>query len=364
MQHSAIAVTLSAFVLPAAALVSQGVSKAQAYLPADHHNRVFVDLHMMRETGVWDELTVGPMKMMITQGEQAMGVDFETLNRITMVPMATKQTEGRRSRGPSQQVVVFEGKGELEMPGFVLNDESYVESKIGEVTVRRKETWGDEVFFQPSPDVQVFGATALLQSVLEGEKRMGVPCADILSLLSSRRKGLLFHAVVHLQDMALNDEIIAGIRGDEQWPEGGEPRYMSIAISAIGDPDDPNLQAELVFRHALEGDSVAVTKKRFGSLIEQAKAIPQARMLKPVLEKIETAVDQGDLSYRVDLGRGRQAAGTLAMGVLPWLMMGTEVEVEEVPAAEAAPAPVPAPKPVEPGGAGKGKGKGKAKFRE
>lgn len=351
---------ISAATLPAQA-DPKPVPRPAQFLPTDYHNVLFADFAQLRESGVLDELRVGAGGMMLQQLEQGMGLELDSLQSITMVPVAPPGSEDVRM-GRTMTVMVLEGVTELDPPRMV---GGYTDDKIGAFDVKRSDSsWKNEVFVQPSPKVQVIGETDLVRPVLEGKLGSGQSCPDILSLLSTRRAGLLCYATIHLADRALNRHMVDSLFGDEEWPENGQPQYMFLDIRAIGDPDDPNVQVEVVFRHLRGGENVDLTQKHFDALLAKAKEIPQMRMLMPLLQKIQRSRDKSDLVYQLDLGRGRAAAGNLAMALAPLMFMGASAEpapvVVEAVEAEAVVEEEPAPEPAKKkGGGGNTKGNGR-----
>jgi len=363
MRHLPLTVALSLVALPA-----QDAFQSRNFLPSDYHNVVQVDFHQLRETGVWDELETGVMKVLLGQLESGLGLQLSALDRLTMVPMRPEPTaegdgDGARMSGPrTLTITIYEGNAELDVPDRILNDAGYAEEKIGQYTVRHRARWSDEVFFQPDPKVQIEGSTALLRPMLEGKANPGMPCADLMSLMSDRRDGLLFHAAIHLEDEEINNGAREMIFRDVEWPEGDAPQYMVIRCGAAGDPDDPNVELEVVLRHETESEGMAITERAVDNLFEKAMAEPQMLMLKPLLQGVARSRDGSDLSFQWDLGRGRAAAGRLTGLIMPLFLFGTTTREVGAPGAAAGlaePLPVaeppPPPKPVKAGEKGKEK---------
>ncbi|MCA8978200.1 MAG: hypothetical protein KDC98_25960 [Planctomycetes bacterium] len=328
-------------------LPAQEAFKANQFLPGDYHNLVHFDLARLRQSGVWDELGVGVSKMYLGMIENQVGLPFDDLDRVTMVPMA-RPRDADDDHGPSQvHVVVFEGNKALDVPRDVAIS-PFESETIGTCKVMRSQRWEDVLFYQPRPELQVRGATALLRPVLEGKPSLGMPCADILSLMSGRGDSL-FHMVINLADDRLNDDALETLFPDTEWPEGGKPQYMLLRLAAVGDPDDPHVVFEAVLRHALAGDALAISEKGIDTLLAKGVEHPELRLIRPLLEKIERSRDRTDLTLKIDLGRPRAAVGTLMTVMVPLMMVGTTVQrqqvVEIAPAAEAKPEPAD-PKPV------------------
>lgn len=340
-------------VLLAAALPAQDAFQARKFLPVDYHNVVHVDLARLRATGIWDELEVGMLKVVLGQMEKEAGFALEHLDRLTMVPQGSKPDPDGDGGPRNHHVLVFEGNSELAVPDRVARSSSYAAETIGDQEVMRRDRWFDEVFFRPRPEVQVYGSTELLRPMLEGRVGPGVPCADIMSLMAGREDALL-HFVAHLADEQLNDRVLKDLFPDAEWPEGDRPQYLMMHLSAVGDPDDPHVEFEAVLRHVKAGDGMAVTSAAVDALLERVAKEPQLRLVAPLLKNVERSRDRTDLTLRLDLGRARTAAGRIAMFVMPLMMMGRAVEtVEAVEILEEDVAEPPPPPPPEKKGAGK-----------
>ncbi|MCA8950117.1 MAG: hypothetical protein KDE27_11490 [Planctomycetes bacterium] len=334
-------------VLPFVTLLLTGLSaqepfRANAFLPADYRNVVGVDFASLRDTGVLDELSAGVAKLALAQAEAALGVPFAALDRLTMVPRARPAAEdGAEERGPSQQsVMIIEGNREMDPPPFVV-DGSYQDAEVGGREVKRREAWGDELFYQPRPSVFVSGSTAMLEPMIAGKVGPGMPAADVMSLLSSRKDRLLLYFVMDLADEKLNGDTRDGLFDGAEWPADQAPQFLFARLFAAGDADDPSIGFEVVVRHAQPGEGLDVSGKAIDGLLQKGQEMPQLRMLAPVLGSVKKSRDVSDLCYRWDLGRARTAAGTLATVLLPMLMLGRAVEAQAVAApVQAAPVPV------------------------
>lgn len=319
------------------ALPAQEAFNAKQFLPNEYENIVRVNMKTLRDTGVWDELEAGLLKLFFGQMEQEAGFALESLDRLTVVPLTRKGDGGMSAR--QEQVLILEGNTELDIPNRVARNATYVDESIGIYDVKRRERFGDEVFFRPRPEVQIYGSTALLRPVLEGRPSAGMPCPDIMSLMAGRSDALVY-GVLNLADETLNKRMVPTLFPDAEWPEGDGMKFLMFRVNAIGDPDDPNVELEVVIRHDTDGEGLAVTEKAVAARLDQAKKVPQLRLFAPLLKDVVQTRDRGDLTLKLDLGTGRTAAGRLSMLMAPMMMMGTTVEARPVPVgAPAAEAP-------------------------
>ncbi|MCR9246453.1 MAG: hypothetical protein NXI31_15575 [bacterium] len=364
--------TLAALAItPLAAQVSptpERPFRADRYLPVDYRNLVFVDLATMRETGIWDELEVGMLKLVLNQLEREAGFPLARLDRMTMIAEVS-QPEGDSGRSPRPlDVVVFEGNAELAVPDKITGSDRYEDDAIGGQDVLRRKSWSNELFFRPRPEVQVIGSADLLTPALTGERKLGRPCPDILSLLAMRKQSLFYFAL-DMGEAAMNERMTGALFPDVEWPEGDGLQFLMVHASAVGDPDDPNVQLDVVLRHAQAGDGVEVTKAAVEGALKRFGTEAQFRLIAPLLKKVAITTDRGDVMLKLDLGRGRAAAGRLAMMALPLLAGGAPQQARAAKAKAVAeevvkrPVAVPKPAPERPAGEGKGKGKGNGNER-
>lgn len=327
---------LAPFVLALSSLAAQQPFKASDWLPDDYRNFVQVDLKALRDQGVWDELESSALKMLFTMMEKEAGFALTALDRVTQVAMFPADAPPGQD---AQRVVVLEGNEELPVPERIARSTSYQPAKVGEFEVMRSVR--DWLFFRPRPEVQVEGDLAVLQHTLEGKPGLGAPCADILSLRSTRKTSLIEFAVDLTAELP-RQQVLGKLFAGHEWPAGDAPQLVYGRLHGTGDADDPHVVCEVVLRHLKAGEGLATTAKALDELFAKAQEVPQAAMLRPLIAAIERSTDHGDLILKLDLGRARDAAGKLAMAMAPLLLAGERVEAQNVPAVPA-PAPPPAP---------------------
>ena len=113
------------------------------------------------------------------------------LDRVTMVA----ETPVEKGMGVAvRQVCVLEGNEKLGLPNSVARG-PWRKETVGAYEVHRRTGTNDETFVCPRPELQVSGATDVVQPVLEGKPHTGQACADVLSLLSGRGDNLAYLAM-------------------------------------------------------------------------------------------------------------------------------------------------------------------------
>jgi hypothetical protein len=330
---------LSAACFVAALLPAQDPIPTRAFLPDDHRHVMFADMKALRERGIWDDLEASVLKLFFAQIEKEAAVKLRELDRVTMGAETPVQREGGGM--DVRQVAVIESSTELALP------ESVTRGSWNKDAVNGHEIWrharNDEVVARPRPEVRVVGSAALVEPVLEGKPHTGLPCADVMSLLSGRGDNLAYLAV-DVDNPVLRDAFLKRLFPDATWPEGDGPKFLLLRLRAIGEADDPHLEVEAVVRHTKAGDGLAATGKAVDAVLETMQKDPALRGLKPMWSKLQRATDRGDLVLRVDLGRSRDAVGTLALLMTPIFKPHTvessvEVQVQPQPQPQAQPKP-------------------------
>lgn len=306
---------------------------AKAFLPDDHRMVAHVDFQTLRERGIWDELQASAMKLVFQQMEKEIGFPIASLDRVWMVG-EIRPDEGGRAR--SLEVTVLEGNTAL-TPAQASRS-NWKKDTVGGHDVLRQDH-RDNLLVQPRPELVVQGSEPLVRPVLEGKPFRGMPCADILSLLSGRKDQLAWF-VFDVTSPEMKKNALGRMFPGTAWAEGEEPTFLCLRLVVSGDADDPHLGLEGVMRHAREGEGVAVSERAADEWLERLRKEPTMRASLPILKRVEKQRDRADLVYSVDLGRARDAVGHAATLVVP--LFRPRVEAAQVaPAVEAAPAADP-----------------------
>ena len=314
-------------------LPAQAPLTGKAFLPADHKNIASVDLAAMRAKGIWEELEVSLLQLVFKQMEKESGFTLRALDRVTMVSFPGEEA-GMASR--SRDVRILEGNLALGLPESVR--QNWQPLTIGAHDARQR---GGDLAVCPRPELLVYGSESLVRPVLEGTPHSGLPSPDVMSLLSGRVESLAWF-VMDAADPLLRKNVLGKLFPGTEWPAEQGPSFLCARLVATGDPDDPHLGLEVVVRHATDGQGLAISRQAMADALARLVAMPQLRLQKPLLQRIEQKQDRSDLVYSVDLGRVRDAVGHVA--ALGMLLLVAE-RVDTVQAVQAVPAvPVPAPK--------------------
>src|SRR5262245_21467272 len=187
-------------------------------LPDDYRNVAVIDFAAMNERGVWEELDVPPLSIMLRAIEKESGFRLRDLDRMTMV-MCPDPDESRVDR-----LVALEGNRPLALSPSVRQNWS-TETIGGHEVRRRKNEWMDDVVYQPGPEVTISGPALLLEPVLAGKRRSGQPCPDVMSLLSPRANRLAWMVVDVANGLAKRD-VLGTLLPRATWPEDDTPAFV------------------------------------------------------------------------------------------------------------------------------------------
>lgn len=337
------------FLVPAAAYAQQAPTVHNFCFP-DYDNVIDVDLKRMRDTGVWDDLQASALKLALGQLDREMGFRLDDVDRL-LAMVRELPTEDGSSRPGHEELLLFEGNKELPWPKE--GREQHV-TQIGPATVRAHSETSSSMSVRVGK-LALTGRRTGIEPVLRGKPHNGMPCADVMSLQADRR-GLLAFCAFHLASettaatietrRTMPYEALQAALPGVEWPDDDQPTFVALRLRLQGDEADPRLDLELVLRHAKAGDGLAQTEQAVDAALARVAAMTEMRMFAPLLKKVERTRSGADAIWRVDLGRSRDAAGTVG-SVLGMLLVGRPQAAVE---AGALPVPRPAPRPVPEGG--------------
>jgi hypothetical protein len=330
MIHCLLTVTLCL-----AAAFGQQAPTARSFCFPDYDNVFDVDLKQLRESGVWDDLGASALKLIIGRFDDEMGFRLEHVDRLMAVVRVLPKDEGR-SRPGHEEVLLFEGNRELPWPKE--SGETH-ETQVGAGTLRGHSEHSSRVSVRVGK-LALAGHRSAIEPVLQGKPHNGMPCADVMSLQADRRGWLAFGGFRLAPETPPHEALHAALP-DVEWPADDQPTFVAFRLRIKGDELDPRLDLELVLRHAKVGEGLGLTEQAVDAALAKVAAMPAARMFVPLLEKVERSRSGTDAIWRVDLGRSRDAAGTIGT-MLGFLLVGLPVAVEAAPAA-AVPVPMPVP---------------------
>jgi len=347
---------LAVLVSLATALLGQGkMLKARQFLVDGYGSVMTIDMKKVRDRGVWDELYGSPVlrALLRTIYTFQAGVSIDAIDQVTMVPHVPIDA-GPEDRG--YVIITIEGNSGLD-EDFSAYQGRYTETKVAGYTVLHDEWVKGEAIAKVSPKLLVFGPTAMLVRVLEGEPRSGLPSGDVLSFTAGK-PNLLGYFVGDIQKDSANRQLLTELLPEVSWPDGDAPTFFCIRLMVFGDEDDPHLQLEVILRHGKNGEGIVVSERVVAAALDRLMKVTEMRLFLPLLKKIKYERDRTDAIWRLDLGRARGFGGTLGVA-LPALMVYAglqeaeavggvgNVQVEEVEGVNDVAQPIPV-KPIKP----------------
>ena len=135
---------------------------------------------------------------------------------------------------------------------------------------------------------------------------------------------------------------------DETWADAEDP-VVAVALRVYEHPKTGALSAELLVRHENGAKGPALLESKLKAAVAAAAAAPEARAVRALIGAVTTRIDGRDVIAALELGTGREAAGTLSklavvIGTFGLVAAPAEVpaepvmlEVEGVPLAEPVP---------------------------
>jgi hypothetical protein len=307
--------------LPAIAAAQQH-PPATAFLPDEPQAEIFVDFKTMRDRGVWEEVERTLLAPAFRQREKELGLSLDGLDRLYMWARAS----GEPQRVQGVRILT----GSVGLPPSV-NGEHWTNGTIGDYEAKVLAN-GPIVMVRVGTDMLVEGDRELIEPVLLGKAKAGRPGPDQLSLLSGRTTELL-HAFVDL-DAALQGKGEFGFLKEIQYPEDDRATHLVFRVSTQRDGDDERLLLEAVVRHRKGEKGLELTEAGARKWLAEMQKHPRLAALKKIWSAVVVARDGADLTAKLDLGRPREAVGTMAQLMAP-LFVG-QAEAREQAAREAA----------------------------
>ncbi|MBK8098088.1 MAG: hypothetical protein IPK26_13335 [Planctomycetes bacterium] len=280
------------------------------FLP-DCEQLMFLDLKQLREREIWDELQATAIGLALPGLERELGGPIADLDR------AFVNSVWRGDGKPPQTLTILQGNQGLGLPESITRNQAWKRDAIGEYPVFVRQRGEDaDLVATPRPELRIEGARDLIAPVLEGKPWNGKPGADVQSLLSGRGEHVAY-LVVTTTDQTVRQRTFGRLFGEVEWPDDDVPTHLLFRVRITGERDDPHLEIEAVIRHRLGKAGLEASEAAAKKLFEELQTHPRFAALKTLWQSIELRREAQDLVARKDLGRTRQAVGTLALMLAP-----------------------------------------------
>jgi hypothetical protein len=330
----------------AGALAAQQPPTAQSFFPTEYQSEFFVDFAKMRAIELWDGLPRPILAALLSGFSENYGFDIEDVDQLRGSMVLPEK------RGRQQTVLAMIGKESVRLPTF--GDDSPFEVDETEIggrkVIRARPTWDENdpgtLYYSPRDGFLVTGHDPLVRPAIVGERKGGVPSAEILR--HTAQPNLIAFFASHL-NAAMREDMPPPVGAD--WLVEDDPlTFMMYALQATGEDGDEDVSfyGLLQCERGTHGSELIEKKIREGLVTLQNHR--QFGAFKQHWEKVQVERDGREVRVRLSLGSPRRAGGALAQILGPMLMLGA-VEQEVIVEPAAAP-------PKAAGGADRGKGKG------
>lgn len=312
--------------LPALLLAEGGRAQrwtAAAFRPETPQMEIRVDFARLRDRGIWDLVEHSLLVPLLQMAEKEMGFGLGDLDDFRVwvhVPAPAGDGEGAPAerRPPVHRAVAFQGA-----VAFPPASADWTEDEIGGQPVRWQ---GSEFGALAGGAVLAIGSRELIEPILRGERKGGLPCAEELSLLASREQPLL-HLYADL-DAARRADGGFGFLTEIEYPAGDEARHLMIRLDSLGDVDEQQLVLKATVRHARGEEGRVATQSAAREWIDEMKGHRQLGALQRIWSAIEFEREGTDLHARLVLGSPREALGTVAQVLVPIFALREMAQVE------------------------------------
>lgn len=324
----------------------------RAFVPPEPRSEIAADFKAMRDTGVWDGITVSIAGTFLPMVESELGFRLEHVDRLRVYLHDREHDPSNNDTG----ITILEGSDQLVIPPA--EEGAHTETIAGlDVLVCR--TWNADAepswWVAPKPGVLVYGARHLVEPALRRARVPGVTPPELLSLSAGR--GVLAHLVLELDPTAKRG-LIDSLDGKDL----PEPDFMMLRLrtESSDDGEDPRVHVDGKLRWATPENGPPQLLAHLQQRLALLEKHPRLGALKRIWKLMELGVDGRDLTLHMDLGRPRDVGGLIAIAA-PIFMLGTSVApaaaavpAESVPVQVEEPPPPPVPEPA-PKDGGKGK---------
>ncbi len=344
---------------------------ARSFFPPEYGSEFFVDVQAVLDTDLWEVLERSLLKgPFLLYFRKEFGCRLDSLQQIQGAMTNNWNPAGEQGQEAdadelepqSRTVVAFTGRKELQLPKLREKDERQAETIAGHAVIAwDNDDWqgsSKELLLRPKPKVLIYGDRELIESVLSGKRRGGVPRPQLTSLLAGAKRPLAYVA----RNIADGEEWGSVFWSFEEEMFAAEDPLREFLIRLDLDPKSdakyPAVVLQVIFRFETGEVGPDFTKEfmqnSVASLPEEEKLKRLIAPLVKLLESMQYETDGRDLRVTLNFGGKAQRAAlsdimTLAIPFLYLMPMGVgaqPIPMQVAPAAALQPAQ-PAAEPEE-----------------
>lgn len=316
----------------------------RSFFPKEYVGEAYVNMRALKETDLWEELErnliAGPMMMAF---RMEFGFRFRDLDELRCAMLPRKiEGEGYRSVR-TDMVTVFQSSRELGLPGKRKQEwdgNRRTGKKVGGFDVVQEgpdqndpNSWRRPMLFVvPRPKCLVHGHKHLVEPVLTGGRRGGVPHPELMAFTAGKRP-LAYIA----QKLSHDRELLQNMAPFpfEWYTADDAPRFLMLRLDIDGESQEASAVLTIRFTDGKRGPKLFEDsfKESFKKL-DTDPYLKRIQQLKTLAKQLKFETKGTDLLIRCDMGKAAEAMQLVRLGhMVPWFLFsaaGDEVIVEEV----------------------------------
>jgi hypothetical protein len=319
----------------------------RSFFPKEYTGEAYVNMAALVETDLWEEIERSLVsKPLLAAFLMQFGFRRTDLKDLRVGMDTRKMTySGGHETYRQQPVTVFQGQRKLSLPkpkkqewdhNRRTKDEIGGHKVVQEGIDTDENNWSQPMLWViPKPGCLVYGDKTLIQPVLEGERRGGVPHPELMAFTVGRRP-LAYYAVKLEHDEKY-------LRNAAPFPFGwytadDKPTFMMLRMTVDEKTQISRAVLRLRFTDGSKGPDLfeAEVKASF-KMLDTDRDLKRLAFLKKFTKKLVFKKQGADLEISCDLGDAKQAAELSALAqTLPLLLFAARA----APVRAAAPAAV------------------------
>ncbi len=321
--------------LAAAAVPAQDPARVQlgprSFFPEEYTGELYVNMDALLETDLWEEversLVSKPMLAAFRRNFGFRLTDLEEI-RIGMVPKKVTYPGGYETYR-QLAVTVFLGGRDLALPKPRKREWDHnrrTNNQIGGLNVvqegmdTEERHWSQPMLWvMPKPGCLVYGDKRLVEPVLKGERRGGVPHPELMAVTVGRRP-LAYYAVRLQYDKQFLQNAVPF--PFEWYTEDDKPTFLTLRINLGAKSQASTATMRIRFTDGSKGPDLFEKETRASfKKLDTDRFFKRMAFLKKFTKRLTFKKTGADLEISCDLGDAKQAVELSALAqMLPMLM--------------------------------------------
>ncbi len=303
----------------------------RSFFPREYTAEAYVNMAALVETDLWEEAERSLMaKAMLAAFRMQFGFRLSDLQELRMAMVSKKMTyQGGHESYRQQPVVVFQSQRKLRLPKPRKREWDHnrrTKDEIGGHNVVQEGIDDDDEnsWFQPmlwvvpKPGCLVYGDKKLIQPVLEGQRRGGVPHPELMAFSVGRRP------LAYLAMKLRYDEVF--MRNTAPFPfdwytEDDKPTFIMLRMNVDDGTQASSVSLRVRFTDGSKGPDLFEEQLRASfKKLDTDRVLKRMPFLKKFTKTLVFKKKDTDLEISCDLGDAKQAAELSALAqMLPML---------------------------------------------